>query len=267
MRDPVMYRILHASHPRTGDTWPIYPMYDFAHGQCDSIEGITHSICTLEFEAHRPLYNWFLEQLGVHHPRQIEFARLNLSYTVLSKRKLIQLVQEGLVEGWDDPRLPTLMGMRRRGYPPEAIREFCDRLGVGKSDAWIDLSVLEECVRNQLNAKAPRAFAVQRPLKVVITNYPPDQVEELSVPNHPQQPDMGRRSLPFSRELYIEAEDFMEDPPKKYFRLAPGREVRLRYAYVIRCDEVVRDAQGQVVELRCSYDPDTLGQAPEGRKV
>ncbi|PLX83242.1 MAG: glutamine--tRNA ligase [Desulfuromonas sp.] len=268
LRDPVMYRILHASHHRTGDRWCIYPMYDFAHGQSDSIEGITHSVCTLEFEDHRPLYDWFLEQLGVHRPQQIEFARLNLSYTVMSKRKLLELVSEGRVGGWDDPRMPTLVGMRRRGFPPAAIRNFCERIGVGKSDSWIDVGTLEDCVREDLNEHAPRAMAVLNPLKVVIENYPEDQVEEFEAPNHPQKPEMGTRTVPFSRTIYIERDDFLEDPPKKFFRLAPGREVRLRFAYFVRCEEVVKDEVGNVVELRCTYDPATRGgNAPDGRKV
>jgi glutaminyl-tRNA synthetase len=269
LRDPVLYRILHATHHRTGDTWCLYPMYDFAHGQSDSIEGITHSICTLEFEAHRPLYDWLCTVLAIHHPQQIEFARLNLSYTVMSKRRLLELVNEGHVTGWDDPRMPTLSGMRRRGFPPAAIRTFCERIGVGKSDSIIDMSVLEDCIREELDRAAPRAMAVLRPLKVVITNYPGEQSESLSVANHPKEPAFGMRTLGFGRELYIERDDFMEDPPGKYFRLAPGREVRLRYAYLIRCDEVVKDPlSGEVVELRCSYDPASGGgETPDGRKV
>ena len=270
LRDPVMYRIQRAVHYRTGDAWCIYPMYDFAHPLSDAVEGITHSICTLEFEDHRPLYDWFLDQLpSLPHPRQIEFARLNLSYTVMSKRKLLELVKLGDVTGWDDPRMPTLVGMRRRGYPPTAIRTFCERIGVGKSDSWIDLSVLEDCVREELNETAPRAMAVLRPLKVVIENYPEDQVEEFDASNHPQKPEFGTRKVPFCRELYIERDDFMEDPPKKFFRLAPGQEVRLRCAYFIRCESVVRDPDsGEVVELRCSYDPASRGgSAPDGRKV
>lgn len=270
LRDPVMYRIQRAIHYRTGDAWCIYPMYDFAHPLSDAVEGITHSICTLEFEDHRPLYDWFLDQLpSLPHPRQIEFARLNLSYTVMSKRKLLELVKLGDVTGWDDPRMPTLVGMRRRGYPPAAIRAFCERIGVGKSDSWIDLSVLEDCVREELNETAPRAMAVLRPLKVVIENYPEDQVEEFDASNHPQKPEFGSRKVPFCRELYIERDDFMEDPPKKFFRLAPGQEVRLRCAYFIRCESVVRDPDsGEIVELRCSYDPASRGgSAPDGRKV
>ncbi len=267
LRDPAMYRILHTHHHRTGDKWCIYPMYDFAHGQGDSIEGVTYSICTLEFEDHRPLYEWFIRELGIFAPQQIEFARLNLSYTVMSKRKLLQLVRDQHVSGWDDPRLPTLIGMRRRGYPPQAIRAFCDRIGVGKGASWIDLSVLEDCVREQLNQTAFRRQAVLNPLKVTISNYPADKVEELDAPNHPQQPDLGTRKLPFSTELYIDRDDFMEDPPKKFFRLGPGREVRLRNAYIIKCDEVIKNEQGDVIELKCSADLDTLGKNPVGRKV
>ena len=268
LRDPAMYRILHAHHHRTGDKWCIYPMYDFAHGQGDSIEGVTHSICTLEFEDHRPLYEWFIKSLAIFAPQQIEFARLNLSYTVMSKRKLLQLVRENYVSGWDDPRMPTLVGMRRRGYPAAAVRNFCERIGVGKGASWIDLSVLEDCVREQLNETANRRMAVLDPLKVTITNYPAERVEDIQSPNHPQKPELGNRVVPFTNELYIERDDFMEDPPKKFFRLGPGREVRLRNAYIIRCDEVVKDEQGQVIELRCSADLDTLGEAPaDGRKV
>ena len=269
LRDPVMYRIKHDPHHRTGDAWCIYPMYDWAHGQCDSIEGITHSICTMEYEDHRALYDWYLDQLGIYHPQQIEFARLNLSHTVLSKRRLIQLVREGHVNGWDDPRLPTLAGMRRRGYPPAAIRTFCDRIGVGKRENLVDLALLEYCVREDLNRWAPRVMAVLHPLKVVIENYPEGQVEELEAINNPEDPGAGTRSIPFSRELYIEREDFMEDPPKKFFRLAPGREVRLRYAFFLKCREAVKDpATGEVIELRCTYDPETRGgNAPDGRQV
>ncbi len=269
LRDPVLYRILHATHHRTGETWCLYPMYDFAHGQSDSLEGITHSICTLEFEAHRPLYDWLCQALAIYHPQQLEFARLNLTYTVMSKRRLLELVNEGHVDGWDDPRMPTLSGMRRRGYPAVAIRTFCERIGVGKSDSVIDMSVLEDCVREELDAKAPRAMAVLRPLKVILTNYPEGRSEQFTVPNHPKDPAMGSRTLPFGRELYIERDDFMEDPPAKFFRLGPGREVRLRYGYIIRCDEVVKDpASGEVLELRCSYDPATGGgETPDGRKV
>lgn len=268
LRDPVMYRILRATHHRTGDTWCIYPMYDFAHGQSDSLEGITHSICTLEFEDHRPLYDWFCRTLEIFHPRQIEFARLNLTYTVMSKRKLLQLVQEGAVGGWDDPRMPTLSGLRRRGFTPEAIRDFCNRIGVAKKDSTVDLALLEHCLREDLNRRALRRTAVLRPLKVVIENYPEGQVEELEAVNNPEDPAAGTRTVPFSRELYIERDDFLEDPPKKFFRLGPGREVRLRFAYFIQCVDVVKDDSGKVVELRCTYDPDTLGgSAPDGRKV
>ncbi len=268
LRDPAMYRIMHTDHHRTGDKWCIYPMYDFAHGQGDSIEGVTYSICTLEFEDHRPLYEWFLQELDIFAPQQIEFARLNLSYTVMSKRKLLQLVNDKHVSGWDDPRMPTLVGMRRRGYPAAAIRTFCERIGVGKGASWIDLSVLEECVRDRLNESAFRRQAVLNPVKVTITNYPADKVEELDAPNHPQQPEQGTRKLPFGNELYIDRDDFMEDPPKKFFRLGPGREVRLRNAYIIKCNEVIKDETGEVVELICSADLDTLGKNPaDGRKV
>ncbi len=269
MRDPVMYRILHATHHRTGNRWCIYPMYDFTHGQSDSIEGITHSICTLEFEDHRPLYDWFLDQLDIFHPRQIEFARLNLNYTVMSKRKLMALVAGGHVHGWDDPRMPTISGMRRRGYTPEAIRDFCDRIGVAKRDSTVDMALLEHCVREDLNRRAPRVMAVLNPLRVVIENYPADKVERLEAVNNPEDPAMGTRDVPFSRVLYIEREDFREDPPRKFFRLAPGREVRLRYAYFVRCVSVIKNpATGEVVELRCTYDPATRGGgAPDGRKV
>lgn len=269
LRDPVMYRILKATHHRTGDKWCIYPMYDFAHGQSDSIEGITHSICTLEFEDHRPLYDWFLDALNICHPRQIEFARLNLSYTVLSKRKLLQLVREGHVGGWDDPRMPTLSGMRRRGYTPESIRDFCERIGIARSNSVVDIALQEHCLREDLNIRAPRVMAVLRPLRVVIDNYPEDKVEELQAVNNPEDASMGARKIPFSRELYIEQDDFMEDPPKKFFRLAPGREVRLKHAYIIKCERVVRDERtGEVTELRCTYDPKTKsGSSEEGRKV
>jgi glutaminyl-tRNA synthetase len=267
-RDPVLYRILRATHHRTGDKWCIYPMYDFAHGQCDSIERITHSICTLEFEIHRPLYDWFIRELGIYAPRQIEFARLNLSYTVMSKRRLLELVKEGLVRGWDDPRMPTISGLRRRGYTPESIRAFCDRIGVAKMDSVIEMDVLEQCVREDLNRRAPRAMAVLRPLKVVLTNFPEGKVDELDAVNNPEDPSAGARKVPFSRELWIEQDDFMEKPPKGYFRLAPGQEVRLRYGYFIRCQEVVKGPEGQPVEIRCTYDPETRGgQAPDGRKV
>jgi glutaminyl-tRNA synthetase len=268
MRDPVMYRILHASHHRTGDKWCIYPMYDFTHGQSDSIERITHSICTLEFENHRPLYDWYIRELGIYPVRQIEFARLNLTYTVMSKRILLQLVQEGLVDGWNDPRMPTISGMRRRGYPPEAIRNFCDRIGVAKTESTIDVELLEFCVREYLNKVAPRVMAVLKPLKVVITNYPEGQTEELEAINNPEDESAGTRKVPFSRELYVERDDFMEDPPRKFYRLGPGREVRLRYAFFIKCEEVIKDGDGNVVELRCTYDPETRGgNAPDGRKV
>ncbi len=269
LRDPVMYRIRHATHHRTGDTWCIYPMYDWAHGQSDAIEGITHSICTLEYEDHRPLYDWFLDALGIHHPQQIEFARLNLTYTVMSKRKLLQLVEQGHVSGWDDPRLPTLAGLRRRGFPPAAIRDFCDRIGVAKSNSMVDVGLLEHCVREYLNRHAPRVMAVLRPLRVIITNYPAGQVEEMEAINNPEDPAAGTRRVPFARELYIERDDFREDPPKKFFRLAPGREVRLRYAYFITCTNVVKDpATGEIIELHCTYDPATRGgDSPDGRKV
>jgi glutaminyl-tRNA synthetase len=269
MRDPVMYRILRATHHRTGDNWCIYPTYDWAHGQSDSIEGITHSICTLEFEDHRPLYDWFLEQLGVHHPQQIEFARLNLSYTVMSKRKLLQLVEEGHVNGWDDPRMPTISGLRRRGYTPESIRNFCDRIGLAKRESTVDIALLEYCLREDLNKVAPRVMAVLRPLRVVLENYPEGHVEMLDAENNPEDPSMGTRKIPFSRELYIEQDDFREDPPRKFFRLAPGREVRLKHAYYIKCEEIIRDSQsGEIVELRCTYDPDTKGGwSKDGRMV
>jgi glutaminyl-tRNA synthetase len=269
MRDPTLYRIKHVSHYRTGGMWCIYPMYDFTHCLSDSIEGITHSICTLEFEINRALYDWVLDQLDVYHPQQIEFARLNLSFTVLSKRKLIRLVEEGHVSGWDDPRMPTLSGIRRRGYTPEAIRNFCERIGVAKADSMVDMALLEYCIREDLNKHAPRVMGVLRPLKVVIENYPEDKEEELEAINNPEDPSMGTRKVPFSRNLYIEQDDFMEDPPKKFFRLAPGREVRLRYAFFITCVDVVKDPDsGEVIELRCTYDPQTRGgDAPDGRKV
>jgi len=268
LRDPVMYRIKHAHHHRSGDRWCIYPSYDYTHGQSDSIEGITHSICTLEFENHRPLYDWFCKELRIHHPQQIEFARLNLTYTVMSKRKLLQLVQEKHVAGWDDPRMLTIRGLRRRGYTPEAMRAFCERIGVAKFNSTIDMAWLEDAIREDLNERAPRVMAVLKPLKVVITNYPEGQLEELEAANHPQKTQMGVRIVPFARELYIEADDFMEDAPKKFFRLAPGREVRLRYAYFITCNEVIKDAAGNITELRCTYDPATRGgNAPDGRKV
>ncbi|MGE5849200.1 MAG: glutamine--tRNA ligase/YqeY domain fusion protein [Candidatus Methylomirabilota bacterium] len=268
LRDPVMYRIIHAPHHRTGDTWCIYPMYDFAHGQSDSIEQITHSLCSLEYEDHRPLYNWFLDELEIFHPRQIEFARLNLSSTVLSKRKLLRLVQEGHVQGWDDPRMPTLSGLRRRGYTPEAIRDFCTRIGVAKKDSIVDIALLEHCLREDLNKRAPRVMGVLRPLRVVIQNLPEGHVEEVTAVNNPEDVRAGTRRLPFSRVLYIDQDDFREEPPPKYYRLAPGREVRLRYAYFIKCVDVVRDASGKVVELQCTHDPATRGgDAPDGRKV
>ncbi|MFO7982563.1 MAG: glutamine--tRNA ligase/YqeY domain fusion protein [Desulfuromonadales bacterium] len=270
MRDPVLYRIQKSPHHRTGETWCIYPMYDFAHPLSDAIEHITHSLCTLEFEDHRPLYNWLIEHLPVPaQPEQIEFARLNLGFTVMSKRRLLKLVDEGHVSDWDDPRMPTIAGMRRRGFTAPAIRTFCDRIGIGKAESWIDMSVLEDCVREDLNEQAPRAMAVLEPLKVVITNYPEDMTEEFDAPLHPQKPEMGTRKVPFSREIYIERNDFMEEPPKKFFRLAPGREVRLRCAYFITCHEIVRDPQsGEVTELRCTYDPESRGGAsPDGRKV
>jgi len=268
MRDPIMYRILHAEHHRTGDDWCIYPMYDWAHGLEDSIEKITHSICTLEFENHRPLYDWFLDELGAYHPRQIEFARLNLTYTVMSKRKLLELVEGGYVSGWDDPRMPTLSGLRRRGYSPEAVRNFCRRIGVNKFNSTVDIALLEHCLREDLNKRSPRVMGVLRPLRVVIENYPDGQVEEMDAVNNPEDPEAGSRKVPFSKVLYIERDDFMEEPPKKFFRLAPGREVRLRYAYYVTCTDVVKDANGEVVELRCTYDPATRGgDSPDGRKV
>ena len=270
MRDPTLYRIRHVSHYRTGKMWCIYPMYDFTHCLSDSIEGITHSICTLEFEINRQLYDWVLEHLNVEcHPRQIEFARLNLSFTVLSKRKLIRLVEDGHVSGWDDPRLPTISGLRRRGYTPKAIRSFCDRIGVAKADSMVDMALLEYCIREDLNKHAPRVMGVLRPLKVVIDNYPENEEEALEAVNNPGDPSMGTRKVPFSRELYIERDDFMEDPPKKFFRLAPGREVRLRYAYFITCVDVIKDPDtGEIIELHCTYDPATRGgDAPDGRKV
>ena len=268
MRDPVMYRILRATHHRTGDKWCIYPMYDFTHGQSDSIERITHSICTLEFENHRPLYDWCLDALDIYHPQQIEFARLNLTYTVMSKRKLLELVEEGHVSGWDDPRMPTVCGLRRRGYTPESIRNFCARIGVAKFDGVIDIALLEHCVREDLNKRSPRVMAVLRPLKVVIDNYPEDLVEELDAINNPEDPSAGTRKAPFSRVLYIERDDFRENPPKKFFRLAPGREVRLRYGYYITCVDAVKDEHGELIELHCTYDPATRGgDSPDGRKV
>lgn len=268
MRDPTLYRIRRTHHHRTGGDWCLYPMYDYTHCISDAIEGITHSLCTLEFEDHRPLYDWVLEQLQTPcHPQQIEFARLSLEYTVMSKRKLHQLVSEGHVHDWDDPRMPTIAGLRRAGYTPAAIRDFCERIGVTKKDAWIQMAVLENCIREDLNDHAPRAMAVLRPLRVVLENYPEDQVEQLQAGNHPQRPEMGTRNIPFSRVLLIEQEDFSDNPPPKYKRLVEGGEVRLRNAYVIKCHAVIRDETGQVTELRCSYDPETLGKKPEGRKV
>ena len=269
MRDPVLYRIRHATHHRTGDTWCIYPMYDYAHPLSDAYEGVTHSLCTLEYEAHRPLYDWVVRECQAEHtPRQIEFARLNLNYTVMSKRKLLQLVAQKQVSGWDDPRMPTISGMRRRGYTAEAVRDFCARVGVAKKENTIDIGLLEHCVREDLNRHAPRAMAVLRPLKLVLTNYPADQTETMTVVNHPDDAALGTRTVPFGREIYIERDDFMEDPPKKYFRLAPGREVRLRNAYLITCQRAIKDASGAIIELQCTYDPATRGgDAPDGRKV
>ncbi|GJM15251.1 MAG: glutamine--tRNA ligase [Thermodesulfobacteriota bacterium] len=268
MRDPIMYRILKQHHHRTGDTWNIYPMYDFAHGQSDSIEKITHSLCTLEFEDHRPLYNWFVEQLGIYAPRQIEFARLNLTYTVLSKRKLMQLVRDNHVSGWDDPRMPTISGLRRRGYTAAAIRNFCEKIGVTKHDSVTEVALLEHSLRDDLNKTALRVMGVLNPLKIVITNYPEDSSEELDAINNPEDESAGKRKVPFSKELYIERDDFMEDPPKKFYRLSPGREVRFRYAYFITCNEVIKDEEGNVIELHCTYDPETKGgNSPDGRKV
>ena len=269
LRDPIIYRVKKASHPRTHDQWCIYPMYDFTHCLSDSLEGITHSLCSLEFEDHRPLYDWTLDELKTPcHPQQIEFARMNINYTVLSKRKLQRLVEGNLVQGWDDPRLPTLEGMKRRGYTPESIRNFCNTIGVSKKESRIDMTLLENCLRDDLNEKAPRVMAVLRPLKVTIENYPADQTEELTAKNHPQKEDMGTRNITFSKEIYVEKDDFMEDPPKKFFRLGPGREVRLRYAYLVTCTKVVKDAAGIVKELICTYDPDSRGgNAPDGRKV
>ncbi|MBN9003299.1 MAG: glutamine--tRNA ligase, partial [Rhizobiales bacterium] len=269
LRDPVLYRILHAVHPRTGKAWSIYPSYDYAHGQSDAIEGITHSICTLEFEDHRPLYDWLLDKLPVpSHPHQYEFARLNLTYTLLSKRVLTELVRGGHVSGWDDPRMPTIAGLKRRGVPPEAIREFIKRIGVAKANSVVDVGMLEFCIREVLNRTSQRRMAVLRPLKVVIENYPEGSSEKLEAVNHPDDPAAGTRTITFGRELYIERDDFMENPPKKFFRLSPGKEVRLRYAYFITCREVVKDASGEVIELRCTYDPETRGgNAPDGRKV
>jgi glutaminyl-tRNA synthetase len=269
MRDPVMYRIMHATHHRTGDRWCIYPMYDFAHGLSDSIETITHSICTVEFEDHRPLYDWFLDELNVYHPQQIEFARLNLSHTIMSKRKLLKLVKEGYVAGWDDPRMPTISGLRRRGYTPESVRDFCERIGVAKKESIVDIALLEHCLREDLNKRAPRVMGVLRPLRVVIDNYPEGKEELLDCVNNPEDPAMGTRKVPFSRVLYIERDDFMENPPKKFYRLAPGREIRLRYAYYITCVKVVKDERtGEVTELHCTHDPETRGgSSPDGRKI
>ena len=268
MRDPVIYRIIHQDHPKTGDKWKIYPSYDFAHGQSDSLEGITHSICTLEFEHHRPLYDWFCQNLGIHHPQQIEFARLNLNYTVMSKRKMLRLVQEGQVKGWDDPRMPTLQGMRRRGYTPKSIRDFCEKVGVAKRDNVIEVELLEHCLRHDLNLCAPRRLGVLDPLKVTIINYPDEQVEQVDAVNNPEDPDAGTRPVSFSKHLYVDRNDFMEDPPKKYFRMSPGREVRLKYAYYITCSEVIKDAEGKITELICEYDPESRGgDTPDGRKV
>ena len=269
LRDPVMYRILHATHHRTGDTWCIYQMYDWAHGQSDSIEKITHSICTLEFEDHRPLYDWFIEELGIFHPQQVEFARLNITYTVMSKRRLLQLVEEKHVNGWDDPRMPTISGLRRRGYTPESVRLFAERIGVSKSESVVDIASLEDCLRDDLNKRASRVMGILRPLKVVIENYPDGVSEELEAVNNPEDPSMGVRKLPFSKTLYIEQDDFRENPPKKYFRLSPGTEVRLRYAYIIKCTGVIKDpGTGLVTELRCTYDPETKSGSPQSaRKV
>ena len=268
MRDPVLYRILRAHHHRTGDKWCIYPMYDFAHGQSDSIEKITHSICTLEFEDHRPLYDWIIEKLEIYHPQQIEFARLNIGYTLLSKRKLLQLVKEEHVSGWDDPRMPTISGMRRRGYTPESIRDFCERIGVAKANSTVEMALLEYCLREDLNKRATRVMVVLRPLKLTIINYPEGQIEELTAENNPEDPKSGTRQVPFSGELYIEQEDFMEDPPKKFFRLTPGKEVRLKHAYIIKCEEVIKDSNENITELKCTYDPDSkTGGSTAGRKI
>ena len=267
LRDPVMYRIMHAEHHRTGNKWCIYPMYDFAHGQSDSIEGITHSVCTLEFEDHRPLYDWYVKSLGIHHPQQIEFARLNLTYTLTSKRKLFELVHDNHVSGWDDPRMPTIQGLRRRGYTPESIRKFCETIGVAKFNSTIDMHVLENSIREDLNKRAARVMSVLRPIKLIITNYPDDQVEELTAVNNPEDESMGKRSIPFSKELYIEADDFREDAPKKYFRLAPGKEVRLRYAYIIKCEDFVKDpTTGEITEVHCTYDPETRSGMPNAKR-
>jgi len=268
LRDPVLYRILHQDHPKTGDKWKIYPSYDFAHGQSDSIEGITHSICTLEFEHHRPLYDWFCQTLGIHHPQQIEFARLNLNFTVMSKRKMLRLVEEGHVRGWDDPRMPTLQGMRRRGYTSKSIRDFCEKVGVAKRENVIEVELLEHCLRHDLNQCSTRRLGVLDPLKVTISNYPEDQVETVDAVNNPEDPDAGTRPVPFSKHLYVDRNDFMEDPPKKYFRMSPGREVRLKYAYYVTCTEVVKDEEGHITELICEYDPESRGGGTaDGRKV
>ena len=268
MRDPAMYRIQREHHFRTGDKWCIYPMYDFAHGQSDSMEGVSHSLCSLEFEDHRPLYDWFCKKLGIFHPRQLEFARFNLSYSVMSKRKLLEMVNEGHVDGWDDPRMPTLCGLRRRGYTPDSIRNFCTEIGISKRGQWIDIDRLENCLRKDLENKAPRVMAVQRPLKVTIKNYPDDQVEVITANNHPTDESFGTREVPFSKTLYVEQDDFMEDAPKKFFRLSIGREVRLRYAYYITCEEAIKDADGNIVELICTYDPESKGgSTPDGRRV
>jgi len=268
LRDPVLYRILHQDHPKTGDKWKIYPSYDFAHGQSDSIEGITHSICTLEFEHHRPLYDWFCQTLGIHHPQQIEFARLNLNYTVMSKRKMLRLVEEGHVSGWDDPRMPTLQGMRRRGYTPQSIRDFCEKVGVAKRENVIEVELLEHCLRHDLNLCSPRRLGVLDPLKVTISNYPEDKSETVDAVNNPEDPDAGTRPVPFSKHLYVDRNDFMEDPPKKYFRMSPGREVRLKYAYYVTCTEVFKDEEGNITELICEYDPESRGGGTaDGRKV
>jgi len=268
LRDPVLYRILHQDHPKTGDKWKIYPSYDFAHGQSDSIEGITHSICTLEFEHHRPLYDWFCQTLGIHHPQQIEFARLNLNFTVMSKRKMLRLVEEGHVSGWDDPRMPTLQGMRRRGYTPQSIRDFCEKVGVAKRENVIEVELLEHCLRHDLNLCSPRRLGVLDPLKVTISNYPEDKSETVDAVNNPEDPDAGTRPVPFSKHLYVDRNDFMEDPPKKYFRMSPGREVRLKYAYYVTCTEVVKDEEGNITELICEYDPESRGGGTaDGRKV
>jgi glutaminyl-tRNA synthetase len=267
LRDPVMYRIRRATHHRTGDTWCLYPMYDWAHGASDSIEGVTHSLCTLEYEDHRPLYDWYIQALGIYAPRQIEFARLNLSYTVMSKRKLLTLVEDGVVSGWDDPRMPTLAGLRRRGYTPESLRDFADRIGIAKADNLVDVALLEHCIREDLNKRAQRRMAVLRPLKLVIENYPEGQVEEVDAVNNPEDPSAGTRRVPFSRDLWIEQDDFRETPPPKYFRLAPGTEVRLRYAYIVKCTAFTHAPDGSITEVRCTYDPDSRGGDSRGRKV